>query len=106
MKPFLETAEMSTIEVCTEISRRTEVMMTFWANSKGWAPVPSSDLMSRSMLEWQTSLSKQLCRWIDACTSGELILAWANLGALVEGQMKLFLCVYYNDYQRRCPLNS
>ena len=100
MKPFLEAAKMSDIEVCTEISRRTEAMMTFWANSKGWAPVEASDLMSRSMLDWQTSLSKQLCRWIDSATSGELILAWANLGALVEGQLKLFLCVYYTDYQK------
>jgi hypothetical protein len=29
---------------------------------------------------------------------GELILAWVNLGSLVEGMLKLFLCVYYNDY--------
>lgn len=31
-------------------------------------------------------------------TEGQLILAWANLGALVEGQMKLLLSVYYKDY--------
>ncbi|WP_272480015.1 hypothetical protein [Aquibacillus koreensis] len=29
---------------------------------------------------------------------GDLILAWANLGTLVEGTIKLFLSVYLNDY--------
>ena len=31
--------------------------------------------------------------------SGHLILAWTNLGSLVEGTMKLFLSVYYHDYK-------
>src|SRR5699024_10742019 len=30
--------------------------------------------------------------------NGDLILAWTNLGALVEGSMKVFLSVYYEDY--------
>lgn len=32
-------------------------------------------------------------------TDGELILAWANLGALLEGTLKLFFSVYYSDFQ-------
>lgn len=31
--------------------------------------------------------------------SGRLILAWANLGSLVEGTMKLFLSIFYKDYK-------
>ncbi len=27
-------------------------------------------------------------------------MAWANLGSLIEGTLKLFLAVYYDDYQR------
>jgi hypothetical protein len=27
-------------------------------------------------------------------------LAWANLGALVEGLLKLFLCIYLHDYRK------
>ena len=27
-------------------------------------------------------------------------MAWANLGALVEGLLKLFLCVYLHDYRK------
>jgi hypothetical protein len=29
---------------------------------------------------------------------GELILAWSNLGSLVEGTLKTFLSVWYKDY--------
>lgn len=50
------------------------------------------------MLDWQASLSTSLHRWTTASSMGDLILAWANLGALVEGQLKLFLSVYYRDY--------
>jgi hypothetical protein len=73
-------------------------MMDFWKSTHGWAPVEAAGLLSRSMLEWQASLSTSLLRWVSASTDGDLILAWANLGALVEGQLKLFLSVYYNDY--------
>jgi hypothetical protein len=31
-------------------------------------------------------------------SDGDLILAWANLGSLVEGAMKLHLSVFYKDY--------
>jgi hypothetical protein len=34
---------------------------------------------------------------------GDLILAWANLGALLEGTMKAFLTVYYKDFERDTP---
>ena len=33
-------------------------------------------------------------------TDGELILARTNLGALVESWLKLFYCVFYEDYLR------
>ena len=29
-----------------------------------------------------------------------MILAWVNLSALVEGMLKLILCVYYQDYAK------
>jgi hypothetical protein len=49
-------------------------------------------------------LSSCLRLWIktppDRLEDGELILAWANLGSLTEGTMKLFLSVFYHDYQK------
>ncbi len=72
----------------------------FWSNSHGWAPSSAAELMSKSRLDWQVSLSRSLEKWssIKESESGELILAWANLGVLVEGSMKLFLSVYLDDY--------
>ncbi|MGH8179066.1 MAG: hypothetical protein ACREV5_22630, partial [Steroidobacter sp.] len=43
-------------------------------------------------------MAASLSKWTGELNEGELILAWANIGALVEGQLKLFLSVYYKDY--------
>ena len=72
--------------------------MKFWNSAKGRAPVEAAGLLSRSMLDWQSSLSEMLGNWLHCQTEGLLILAWANLGALVEGYLKLFLSVYYKNY--------
>ncbi len=91
---------LSDAEVCARIATHTDRMMGFWKSAKGWAPVKAAGLLNRSMLEWQSSLSETLAMWLECHTDGQLILAWANLGALVEGQLKLFLSVYYNDYAK------
>ena len=88
------------VDVCKRIKRLTSGMMNFWKDCRGWAPMEAVGLLSRSMLDWQTSLAECLPLWINASTDGELILAWANLGSLVEGQLKLFLSVWYQDYQK------
>ncbi|MDZ4861772.1 MAG: hypothetical protein SGI88_22590 [Candidatus Hydrogenedentes bacterium] len=75
---------------------------TFWSNSHGWAPKSAADLMSKSRLDWQISLSHSLALWIQPTNQNQLaalqILGYANLGALIEGTMKLFLSVYYENY--------
>jgi hypothetical protein len=86
-------------EVCRRVGRLTSSMMTFWKSADGWASVEAAGLLNKSMLEWQASLADSLARWLEATTDGDLILAWANLGALVEGQLRLFLTVYYEDYK-------
>lgn len=89
---------LSIDDVCSRIHVLTSGMMDFWKSAHGWAPVDVAGLMSKSMLEWQSSLSDCLSKWLSGTTTGELILAWANLGSLVEGQLKLFLSVWYDDY--------
>lgn len=75
-------------------------LASFWSESHGWAPVESAELMSKSRLDWQVELSETLDIWSsDELKNGQLILAWANLGALIEGTLKLFLAVYYIDYK-------
>ncbi len=74
----------------------------FWSNASGWAPQDAAELLSRSRLDRQVSLSESLSRWTSGphpLSDGDLILAWTNLGCLVEGTLKLFLAVYYQDYQ-------
>ena len=73
--------------------------MRFWKSAHGWAPIETAGLLDKSMLEWQTSLAESLHRWLDSSSDGDLILAWVNLGSLVEGQLKLFLSVWYQDYK-------
>jgi hypothetical protein len=88
-------------EVCKAVKRETRKIMDFWNyNSAGWAPKDVSDILARSMLEWQSSLAEALAIWLNGNSEDELILAWANLGALVEGLLKLFLCVYLRGYRK------
>ncbi len=75
---------------------------SFWSHADGWAPNNAADLLSISKLDWQVSLSNCLNIWVenrDDDDSGSLILAWTNLGSLVEGTLKLVLCVYYDEYR-------
>ena len=75
----------------------------FWSRSDGWAPAAAAGLLNRARLDWQVSLSKTLRLWMSeparALSPGELILAWANLGSLIEGTIKLLLVIYYEDYK-------
>jgi hypothetical protein len=99
MTPDADTLGLSHQELCKRIRTLTSAMMDFWRSVHGWAPVEAAGLLSRSMLAWQSSLSGSLFNWLEASTEGDLILAWANLVALVEGQLMLFLSVWYHDYQ-------
>ncbi|MEA3587298.1 hypothetical protein J6I75_02885 [Pseudidiomarina sp. 1APP75-27a] len=86
-------------EIVDRIIYGNTQLASFWKNSHGWAPQEAADLMSKSRLDWQVELSKTLKLWdFQEAEHGQLILAWANLGALVEGTLKLFLAVYYLDY--------
>jgi hypothetical protein len=87
-------------QVCDAIAKETKKIMEFWKNNSGWAPAQSSEILTRSMLDWQISLAEYLETWLHGKSEAQLILAWVNLGALVEGMLKLFLCVYYQDYAK------
>ena len=85
-----------------KILQKTQKMCDLWSSPlHGWAPESAADLLSTIRLDWHLSLTQCLQIWIDKdhLTDGELILAWANLGTLVENNLKLFLCVYYEDYK-------
>lgn len=93
---------LSISEVVKRIIHLNEGLTIFWKDAKGWAPIEAASLLSKSRLDWQASLSHSLMVWVEKNyahdDSGSLILAWTNLGSLVEGTLKLFLSVYYKDY--------
>ena len=75
----------------------------FWGNAVGWAPDEAEKILSRSRLDWLHALSESLYTWIEVYRAttdneGKLILAWTNLGALLEGGIKLFLSVHMIHY--------
>lgn len=72
-----------------------------WSDCAGWAPPNAAAILKNARLDRQTSLAVSLGRWLkdeETYSDGDLILAWTNLGALTEGLLKLFLCVYHSDY--------
>jgi hypothetical protein len=84
-----------TINQIVESVRKTTA---FWSNHGGWAPPATADILDRAQLDWLWSLSMSLHHWNRDLSSGDLILAWANIGAIVEGYLKLFLSIYAHDY--------
>lgn len=92
---------MYTTEVTvSRIIRLTEEITDFWKSPNGWAPLKAAELLTKSRLDWQASLARQLELFLDKSNteSGYVILAWVTLGSLLEGTLKLFLSVYYKDY--------
>lgn len=96
-------SDIPIFEVVAKIEKLNTGLASFWGNSQGWAPIAAAELLSKSRLDWQASLSVSLRLWIrddpNALTPGELILAWANLGSLLEGTLKTLLSVYYETYK-------
>lgn len=93
--------------VIDRIIVKSEAMRSFWNSAHGWAPDGAAELLAKSRLDRQVSLSHTLKIWLPpsapADHDGRLILAWVNLGCLVEGLLKFFLSVYRDDY-RRAPI--
>lgn len=102
MKVYIvNNSEFTIEEIIQSIIKLNLQMCDFWSDASGWAPIETADLLDKSRLDWQMSLSKYLHNWvgdIDEDDFGSLILAWANIGSIVEGTIKLALSVYLNDY--------
>ncbi|MFA5863406.1 MAG: hypothetical protein WC975_01825 [Phycisphaerae bacterium] len=90
-------------DIINRIIHLNDGLEKFWSNSCGWAPNNVDAILSKAQLNWQVSLSHSLRIWVQSPTSEDApawqILGYANLGAMVEGSLKLFLSVWYNDYK-------
>ena len=89
-------------EVVQRIIKLNSGITRFWQETRSYAPIEAAKLLNKSRLDWQLSLTYCLKIWIDIppdeSAEGRLILAWTNLGSLVEGMMKLFLSVWHRTY--------
>lgn len=97
-------AELPIDDVVSRIAKLNDDLREFWSNAHGWAPDDAAELMSKSRLDRQASLSRSLRHWVvdppASLEDGDLILGWTNIGSLIEGTIKLFLAVYYQDYKK------
>ena len=88
--------------VVEKIIEKNQEIHDSWCNVFGWAPDEAADLLAKSRLDRQVSLSHCLTIWLDKpdedYIDGCLVLAWVNLGSLVESTMKFFLSVFLMDY--------
>ncbi|HKM13309.1 MAG TPA: hypothetical protein VJY42_00055 [Candidatus Methanomethylophilaceae archaeon] len=102
-KYVVNDSELSIQEIVESIIELNSEMCNFWSDAIGWAPIEAAELLSKSRLDWQVSLTQYLEHWvaeIDDDNSASLILAWTNLGSIVEGTIKLALSVHYKDYMK------
>jgi len=88
-----------------QIIASNERIGRFWTEeAKGWSPTETANLLENSRMDRLISLSHSLKMWTQPCADedreGRLILAWANLGILVEGTMTWFLCVFESNYAK------
>ena len=91
-------ARRSSFDILTIQTNNTALI---WKDVHGIAPDNAAKKLDVAMLDWQSELTKTLKIWIDKgldMTVGELILARANLGAVVESWLRFFYCVFYDDY--------
>ena len=91
-------ARRSSFDILTIQTNNTALI---WKDVHGIAPDNAAKKLDIAMLDWQRELTKTLKIWIDKgldMTVGELILARANLGAVVESWLRFFYCVFYDDY--------
>ena len=91
-------ARRSSFDILTIQTNNTALI---WKDIHGIAPDNAAKKLDIAMLDWQSELTKTLKIWIDKgldMTVGELILARANLGAVVESWLRFFYCVFYDDY--------
>lgn len=87
----------------------TKNVAMIWKKTRGISPNEVADKLDKAMLEWMSDLTQSLKIWIDKgqdMTDGELILARANLGSVVESWLRLFYTIYTEDYNNNSISNK
>lgn len=92
----------TTDEACEFIIGLSTKWAMFWPQSHGWAPPMVADLMNQSLMDRQLEMARSLKNWPkrrhEGYAEGELVLAWTNLGSVIEGALKIYMCVFYAEW--------
>lgn len=92
----------STDDACDRIIEVSAKWAAFWPTSHGWAPSIAADLMKQELMDRQLEMARALKNWpkrlIEKESQGDLVLAWTNLGSVIEGALKVYMCVFYSDW--------
>jgi hypothetical protein len=87
--------------------KATKGLKEFWGNGycKGWVSDKAYGQLSKARLDRWLSMTYLMDEWFNKSIPEELkqafkIISWANLGALLECSIKLFLTVYIEDYEK------
>ncbi|MDO5432954.1 hypothetical protein [Eubacterium sp.] len=85
------------------IKQNTHKILGDWKEYCLLAPTKTQEIISKARLDWVIELTDCLGIWLEkgkTMNEGELILANANLGSVVESWLKFFYCIYYDDYEK------
>lgn len=109
------------INKLNKIQEKTGRILKSWERHSGWAPTSVSQIFFETNLKWTSELTNCLTIWYeDFCNiklvdfavnqtrgstnnlnvDGKLILAYVNLGSIVENWLKFFLTIYYQDFTK------
>lgn len=86
-----------------EIYVLTKDTLEEWEEPYGWAPESAAEKIADAMKPWMIELTACLSIWEEkgeGMSDGELILACANMGSLIECWLKFFYCIYFEDYKQ------
>ena len=90
---------LSVVDEIYKINRK--IQNEFGQQANIFVQAGAKNAVQKVRFDQLTSLSLTLKKWLQQdLTEGELILAWVNLGALLEGTMKAFLTVYFDDFEK------
>lgn len=92
----------STDEACELIVHISSTWAWFWPRSSGWAPPEAVKLMSQPLMDRQREMALALQKWPQRlatdCSPGELVTAWTVLGSVLEGALRVYMCVFYSHW--------
>ena len=86
-----------------ELKKQTQNVALIWKCTRGVSPANVANDLDKAMLNWMSSLTDSLGIWISKgvnMTDGELILARANFGSVVESWLRLYYTIYQDDYNK------